>query len=340
MGTPEHQERTPGHQRDGEPPPAPERAHDRRPDGPDNRDGPDGPGSRGGQNGQDGQGGRDGAGGQAALPLAGFTVGVTAARRAEEQIALLERRGATVVHAPAMRTVPLEDDTQLLTRTRELLAQPPDLLVTTTAVGFRGWQAAADGWGLGEELTRRFAGARVVARGPKARGAVRAAGLREEWSPESESMAEVLDWLLDEGVGGCRVALQLHGEPVPEFVGSLRAAGAEVVEVPVYRWLPPEDTEPLDRLLDEALAGRVHALTFTSAPAASSLLRHAERRGLGERLEEALRRGDVLAACVGPVTARPLQDRRVPTVQPERFRLAPLVQVLCAELPARARSRP
>ncbi|MER6980154.1 uroporphyrinogen-III synthase, partial [Streptomyces carpinensis] len=31
-------------------------------------------------------------------PLAGFTVGVTAARRADELGALLERRGATVLH--------------------------------------------------------------------------------------------------------------------------------------------------------------------------------------------------------------------------------------------------
>ncbi len=33
-------------------------------------------------------------------PLAGFTVGVTAARRAEELATLLKRRGAAVQHAP------------------------------------------------------------------------------------------------------------------------------------------------------------------------------------------------------------------------------------------------
>ena len=47
---------------------------------------------------------------------------------------------------------------------------------------------------------------------------------------------------------------------------------------------------------------------------------------------------DVLPACVGPVTAVPLQARGVETVQPERFRLGPLVQLLCQELPARARA--
>lgn len=84
----------------------------------------------------------------------------------------------------------------------------------------------------------------LLARGPKVKGSIRAAGLTEEWSPASESMAEVLDRLLAEGVAGRRVALQLHGEPLPGFVESLRAGGAEVVVVPVYRWMAPEDLAP------------------------------------------------------------------------------------------------
>ena len=60
-------------------------------------------------------------------PLAGFTVGVTAARRADELGAMLERRGATVQHAPALRIVPLADDTHLLAATQELVARPPEL---------------------------------------------------------------------------------------------------------------------------------------------------------------------------------------------------------------------
>src|SRR5882757_7663582 len=45
-------------------------------------------------------------------PLAGFTVGVTAARRADELGTLLQRRGAAVVHAPALRIVQLADDSE------------------------------------------------------------------------------------------------------------------------------------------------------------------------------------------------------------------------------------
>ncbi|MYZ41333.1 uroporphyrinogen-III synthase, partial [Streptomyces sp. SID4917] len=62
-------------------------------------------------------------------------------------------------------------------------------------------------------------------------------------------------------------------------------------------------------------------------------------RGRLAALLDALRH-DVLAACVGPVTALPLQACGIDTVQPERFRLGPLVQVLSVELPARARALP
>ncbi|MCX5246361.1 uroporphyrinogen-III synthase [Streptomyces sp. NBC_00201] len=272
-------------------------------------------------------------------PLAGFTVGVTAARRAEELGALLQRRGAAVLHAPALRIVPLSDDSELLAATKDLLDQAPDVVVATTAIGFRGWIEAAEGWGLGEPLLERLRAAELLARGPKVKGAVRAAGLTEDWSPSSESMAEVLDRLLEEGVEGRRIAVQLHGEPLPGFVESLRAAGGEVVGVPVYRWMPPEDIAPLDRLLDAAVSRGLDAVTFTSAPAAVSLLDRAEKRRLLPELLAALHH-DVLPVCVGPVTALPLQAHGVDTVQPERFRLGPLVQLLCQELPSRARTLP
>ncbi|MEU6443599.1 uroporphyrinogen-III synthase [Streptomyces sp. NPDC047046] len=269
-----------------------------------------------------------------ATPLAGFTVAVTADRRAEDLLALLRRRGARVLHGPAMRTVPLEDDAELRTVTEDLIAHPPHVAIATTAVGLRGWFAAAEGWGLGVGLAEALRGARLLARGPKVKGALRAAGLTEEWSPASESMAEVLDHLRTFDLRGARVAVQVHGDPLHDFRAALTEAGAEVLAVPVYRWLPPEDPAPLDRLTDAVLAGTVDALPFTSAPAALALIARAQTRGLRDRLLAVLRES-VLVACVGPVTAAPLQALGIPTATPDRFRLAPLVDLLCHDLPTR-----
>ncbi|MCT9932697.1 uroporphyrinogen-III synthase [Planotetraspora sp. A-T 1434] len=264
--------------------------------------------------------------------LAGFTIGVTATRRREEFSALLERRGARVVQAPAIRVVPLAEDTGLLAATRACLEAPVDYVVITTGVGFRGWMAAAEGWGLSTDIAAHFGDSRLLARGPKARGAVRAAGLTDYWTPATESCEEVKQYLLARDLRGLRIAVQLHGEPLTGFVESLRDAGAEVIEAPVYRWLPYRDTSPLRRLVTQAVSGSVDAVAFTSAPAVIAMLNAARADGLEEALLAAFNT-DVVAACVGSVTSGPLAARGVRVIQPDRPRLGALARTLARHLP-------
>ncbi len=273
-------------------------------------------------------------------PLTGFTVGVTAARRADEFAALLERRGAAVQHAPAIRIIPLVDDDELRRATEAILADPPDLLVATTGIGFRGWIGAADGWGLADELVEKLSATRILARGPKATGAIRAAGLHEQWSPPSESSSELISHLLEEGIDGLRVGVQLHGattdwEPLPDLCDVLREAGATIIGIPVYRWLPPEDLAPMTAMIDAIVGAEIDAVTFTSAPAVASMLDHADKLGVLGALVDALR-VSVPAMCVGNVTAGPLHALGVPTMQPNRFRIGALARLVADELPRRA----
>ncbi|MCA2213206.1 uroporphyrinogen-III synthase [Jidongwangia harbinensis] len=265
--------------------------------------------------------------------LAGFTVAVTAERRRDEMAALLHRRGARVVTASAITIVPLSDDEALHAATVACIGLAPDLVIVTTGFGFRGWLEAAEGWGLGDDLRKALGDARLIARGPKPCGAIRAAGLSEEWAARTEASEEVLSRLLELGVSGRRIVVQEHGEPQAEFVAALRSAGAAVVEVPVYRWTLPPDVTPVRRLVDSVLAGQVDAVTFTSAPAVRAFLQIAgdSADGVLERF-----RSSTMAACVGPVTASPLLDHGVPVVSPERFRLGALIKTITDELPRRA----
>ncbi len=277
-----------------------------------------------------------------AKPLAGFTVGVTAARRADDFAALLVRKGAVILHAPAIQIIPLADDTELQRATHEVVQRPPDVVVATTGIGFRGWLDAAESWGLGTRLLRALQRSRVLARGPKTIGAIRAAGLREEWSPAGESSAEVAEHLLAEGVSGAHIAVQLHGtstewEVAYDICAALRAGGAEVVTVPVYRWRAPVDAAPMDGLIDACVGGGLDALTFTSAPAVASTLSRAKATGKLSALTSSMRASMVV--CVGPVTASPLVNIGVPTVQPPRARLGALARYLVEELPARSGKR-
>src|SRR4029450_270639 len=84
-------------------------------------------------------------------PLTGFRVAVASARRADELSTLLERPGATVTRAAAIAMVPLPDDDELRAHTKALIDLPPDIVIATTGIGFRGWVDAADGWGLAHD---------------------------------------------------------------------------------------------------------------------------------------------------------------------------------------------
>ena len=270
-------------------------------------------------------------------PLTGFRVAVTSARRADELATLLRRRGATVTTAAAIEMVPLPDDDELQQNTASLIETPPDIVIATTGIGFRGWMAAADGWGVATALTEALSKARVVSRGPKATGALRAGGLPEEWSPDSESSRELLHYLVEGGISGARIAVQLHGatadwDPFPEFLDELRAAGAQVVPIRVYRWHPAPRNGDFDQLVAGIAEEKFDAVSFTSAPAVASMLMRAGEMGLEAQVLSALR-GGVHAMCVGPVTARPLVRLGVPTSAPERMRLGALARHITDELP-------
>lgn len=270
-------------------------------------------------------------------PLVGYRVAVTSVHRADELCALLCRQGATVCSAPAITKLALTDDAELHRQTAALIARPPDIVVATTGIGFRGWIAAAGEWRLANQLITALARARIVSRGPKATGALRAAGLREEWTPQSESSREVLHHLLESGVHGRRIALQLHGatedfDPFPEYADELRAAGAEVVPIRVYRWLPAP-AGAFDHLVIKIAQRQFDAVSFTSASAATATLLRARQLGIADQVIDALRT-EVRAICVGPVTAQPLLRLGIPTSSPQRMRLGALARHIADELPS------
>ena len=55
--------------------------------------------------------------------LAGYAVGITADRRWEEQAELLARRGATVLHGPTIKTLPLGSAEDLRRATEQVILE-------------------------------------------------------------------------------------------------------------------------------------------------------------------------------------------------------------------------
>jgi uroporphyrinogen-III synthase len=260
--------------------------------------------------------------------LDGCAIVIAVDRRSSELAAALERHGAVVRHAPALTIVPHIDDEALIAATQTLIASPPDIVVATTGVGFRGWMEAADEAGLADELHAALSSARIVARGPKARGAIQQAGFSADWVAESETSAELGEYLLAEGVAGRRIAVQHHGSGADGLDELLGGAGGDVVSLTVYRWGPPPDPALVARSVVAAAQGEVDAVLFTSAPGAAEWMAAAAREDALEAIVDRAGRGRLLLAAVGPITAGPLQGAGVEPLIAERGRLGALVRAV------------
>jgi uroporphyrinogen-III synthase len=266
--------------------------------------------------------------------LRGFRIGVTSDRRAADLIAALERRGAQVLHAPALMIAPSDRDDALMAETRDLIAAQPEVVLITTGYGMRRWLEVADAAGLGAELTATLDAARVFARGPKAHGAVRAAGLLDAQTSDLQTTASLVDAVIAAGLIGRRVAVQLHGYTDEEALSRLSEISDCVMTVAPYRWVQPNPQDRLPRLIKAACQRQIQAMTFTSAPASAATLEAANALGVRREFMQALS-DYVRCAAVGPVTAEPLREAGIEPVVPDRYRLGALVRLVTEELSQR-----
>lgn len=263
--------------------------------------------------------------------LDGFRIGVTSDRRSEDLIDAFERRGAVVLHAPTLRIAHAQQDDPIIDDTRSLIAARPDVLLATTGYGIRRWFEVADAAGLGDDLVDSLSSARILVRGPKARGGIRAAGLNDAGMSDVETTASLVTKALAETAPGRTIAIQLHGFTDETQLDRLRQ-NHPVLTVTPYRWTRIDSTnEKVQRLVEAVCTNQLDAITFTSAPSVDALLIAAEGLGMLDPLIAALR-STVVAAAVGPVTAVPLVAQGITPIQPDRFRMGALIRLVCEYL--------
>jgi uroporphyrinogen-III synthase len=267
-------------------------------------------------------------------PLAGYRIGITSSRRSDELASLLQRQGAVVESAPALMTLSCAQDVLLRDATRACIKRPPDLLIANTGVGMQGWFEAATQWGLGAKLVESLVDCEILARGPKAVGAVRGAGLRESWVSVNENLDDILVHLRGRDLTAKRIVLQQHGTSSAAVVAAFERQGAEVTVVAAYRCLPAADQAPMFRLVDLVAEREVDAVVFTVAAAVKVFMDVAAAAGRKQEVMDAFR-GHVIAACVGPVTAEAFGHWGIPVIQPVRARLGALAREIVQQLPAR-----
>ena len=237
-------------------------------------------------------------------------IAILEARLGQKMVDLVRQKGAVPFHAPALAELPDLDTAAIAELVTSLEAKPPRLAVFQTGVGTRALFETTDRLGLTAVFLKLLDGATVAVRGPKPTGALRARGVRIDRSAaEPFTTHEVLDSIRDLDLRGQRVIVQRHGAANRELDDALAARGAEVTEIPVYRWTLPADTAPLAALIGALERGQMDAAVFTNAEQVRNLFAVARQMGK----DDSLRRGlnATLVASIGPVASAALRQAQV-----------------------------
>ena len=257
----------------------------------------------------------------------GMSVAAFESRMASEMTRLIERYGGRPLVAPALREIPLDDNSTALKFGVKLTTERVDILILLTGVGTTA---------LFDLLKTRYPWSSIVAalkqtalvvRGPKPVAALKVFGLRPTLTvPEPNTWVDLIT-ILDEcrPVKGLRVAVQEYGASNPDLLEALKRRGAEVFQVPIYRWALPEELEPLRWALDQVIAGDVQVLLITNAAQVDHVMQVLEKDGKVEPFRAALKK--MVVASIGPIASERLRRHEWQIdLEPSHLKMGTLVK--------------
>jgi len=114
-------------------------------------------------------------------------------------------------------------------------------------------------------------------------------------------------------LAGKRILITRAREQSGEFAAQLEKRGAEVIQFPTIEMVPPLRWGEVDRAIDQLKS--YDWIIFTSANGVSFFWQRMKERGKRIRLPSSLR-----VCAIGPATAHPLKEKKVPVHYiPEKF---------------------
>lgn len=264
--------------------------------------------------------------------LAGHTVVSFESRMADTTANLIEKHGGAALTAPSMQEVPLDEHGEVFSFADRLFDGGVDVLICTTGVGTRMLLETLETQHAREDVLEALAGVQIVARGPKPVRALKKVGLSAALKVgEPNTWREILQTLDDNAsavpVKKRVVAVQEYGRTNEQLNQGLKERGADVLQVPIYRWALPDDLAPLKEGLQAIIEGRADVALFTSRTQADHVMKLARQEGL----EDPLRKGfqQIVVASIGPVCSKGLQSHGIKVdFEPERPKLGIFIKEL------------
>lgn len=244
--------------------------------------------------------------------LDGKKIAVTGARRFEELRKLIENLGGIALSRPAQGTIYLVDD-ELKENLKSVMKRPKvDWFILTTCSGLETLISTANEMDMERDFIEMLNNSRIAARGYKTVSVLKNLGLNPAVRDDDGTTDGLIRELSAEEFEGRKVAIQLHGEPIPKLTQWLEKHGAEYIELMPYRHTSPDD-QVMQTLVREITHNEIHAVAFTTASQVRSAIDWAKKTGLFNQVIDAFNHR-IFAAAVGKVTTEALIEAGIERV--------------------------
>ncbi len=259
------------------------------------------------------------------IDFGGARVLTLESRRADLLEQLIRRHGGDPFVAPSVKEVPFEQHDEIYCWAERLFAGDFDLLVLMTGAGLTY---------LSDVLAERYPRAAfadalrrvtIVSRGPKPAAVLHQMGVTSRiMVPEPNTWREIVTVLAARPER--RITIQEYGRANPEFVAAVKALGAEVSAISIYRWTLPDDPGPLREAVRRIAQRECDVVLFTSSIQLTHLLQVAAGMGCDAEVRQALAE-HLAIASVGPVMDAALAEAGLtPDIVPAHPKMAVLVR--------------
>ncbi|MGC1178785.1 MAG: uroporphyrinogen-III synthase [Methyloceanibacter sp.] len=266
--------------------------------------------------------------------LSGRRIVVPETRELGQLVRMLEERGADTVPCPMIALRDAPNPAPVEAWLRRFAGGACDDLVLMTGEGLRRLLGFARRLGLEPTFLNALGATRKITRGPKPIRALREVGLAADLPADEPTTQGVIAVLQRHDLAGRRVGVQLYPDnPNEPLLNFLKDAGAEPDPVLPYVYASEADDARVIAVIGEMAAGRIDAITFTSAPQVRRFRDVARASGREAELRRGFER--ITVAAVGPIVAAELDALGVQvnvTPHDNTFFMKPLVRELAAAL--------
>ncbi len=167
--------------------------------------------------------------------------------------------------------------------------------------------------------------------GPRTGNYLEEYGLKPDLIPDKYTAEGLLEIFMDIDIEGKFIGIPRTFAARDVLPMGLEDMGAEVLLAEAYKSGLPKDKGKVHQLIKKVIKREVDAITFTSTLTAANLFEMVKEEELDDFLQP-LMNGEVLVAAIGPVTAKILDEKGLPTIIPDEYTVKAMLDKLRAEI--------